>query len=58
MGKSQSKDSITAAPSPFVGDDDTPGQIYTLPDGTKSKFKYEERPVLKTIESETRVENM
>ena len=58
MGKSQSKDSTSAAPSPFVGEDDAPGQQYTLPDGTKSRFKFEEKPILKTIESNIKVENM
>ncbi len=31
---------------------------YEFPDGTKSRFKYEEKPRLKTIEGESKVDDM
>jgi len=32
--------------------------LYTLPDGSKSRFKFEDKPILKTIDREVRIENM
>jgi hypothetical protein len=39
-----------------VGDDD--GKEYFFPDGSKSKYLFEERPILRTLESDYSVSSM
>ena len=54
MGKSQSKDGVD--PVPLDGEDD--GKEYFFPDGSKSKYPFEERPFLRTLDGKVYVDNL
>jgi hypothetical protein len=55
MGKGQSKDG-GATVAPLVQDED--GKEYYFPDGSKSKYPFEDRPVLRSLDGDSSVSNL